>query len=539
MAVDDSEARVEDLWFLEDRPKDELIRDRVGPNGGSLPEGEHVVDQLWQESVSNVEILHRLNDPAVNSVYAIAHCYRGGEVSLFEAGSSRRSEVGEKENVKVEDVLVYVDIIRERIEAILLEGMESEIAKIRWLDLGRDFALSLAMLRRDNPDADDDPVRTFPEFFSNFIRNGVKDCIRKVREAGNYKEFTSGLRFALNVFAGRYVGPENITESVHEFMKLYPGWNGTFALEVENEDDPEVAAQNLKRILGLIDEIADFWKDTADKSKLPGERPMVSVKISGWAGKHFSTGDEARCIARLGLLEIVNKAKERGVFVMIDEEESETRDYTEDLYKEVLADSKLSEHVGVVQQTYLVDSLKKTMEFVEVAKSNGTKIEKLRMVKGAYHGLEQEKEGSECTGPDSIVYDGQEKTDRNFLRNVEYLFQNEEHWNKLAVATMNYKTLAAVVELVIRYNVDPDRLESQQLKGMVDPLGWAVAENGLMESVKYVPGGTEDETIMYSNRRLDESPEQFKMLKEVLGGPLGLLRKVFTAKIKRLLDRII
>ena len=102
---------------------------------------------------------------------------------------------------------------------------------------------------------------------------------------------------------------------------------------------------------------------------------------------------------------------------------------------------------------------------------------------------------------------------------------------------MNKNTMVDVLALMIEYNISPDRIECQQLKGMMDPLGWAIKDLGVAQPFKYVPWGETEETTLYGNRRLVESPEQFEMIKSMIGGPVRLISKVFAAKLKGFLRR--
>jgi hypothetical protein len=430
---------------------------------------------------------------------------------------------------------------RERLDDIVSEAMERQVGRISSVDLGSDLSVSFGMRWMDKGGEEvesDMEVRTLGGFLINFIRKGLRDSIKKVVKVENVSTLSPRLIKFLSVFSARYVGSPTLKKNVDDYKKKHPGWGATFALELENAPSPRVAYDNRRRIKGAIVELSSIYEE--DPDGFPAPFPQVSVKISGWSSKRFdgNTTDSSEIFdcdrAMDGLREILDVAKQHGVFVMIDLERFWNRDATEEMFDTLVSeDTDLYDTAGLVIQTYLSSSLDKTMNLVENAKKRGSKFKKLRVVKGAYHSLEQEEEEVD----DSIVFAEQGGTDQNYLDVVEYLFENEDSWETLGIATMNKDTMVDVLALMIRYDISPDRIECQQLKGMMDPLGWAMDDLKVAKPFKYVPWGRTHETALYGNRRLVESPEQFEMMKNMIGGPVRLIAKVFGAKIKRFLKR--
>jgi len=430
---------------------------------------------------------------------------------------------------------------RERLDEIVSEAMENQVGKISPIDLGRDLSVSFGMrwMDKDDNDAESgEEIRTLRGFLVNFIRKGLRNSIKKVVKVENVSTLSPWLMDFLYAFSARYVGSPTLKKNVDDYKKKHPGWGATFALELENAPSPRVAYDNRRRIKESIIELSSIYKE--DPDGFPAPFPQVSVKISGWSSNRFDgVSDDSTKIfdcdrAMEGLREILDVAKNHGVFVMIDLERFWNRDATEEMFDTLVSeDPDLYDTAGLVIQTYLSSSFEKTMDLIENAKKRGKKFKKLRIVKGAYHSLEQQEEEVD----NDIVFAEQDGTDQNYLDVVEYLFENEDSWETLGVATMNKDTMVDVLALMIQYNISPDRIECQQLKGMMDPLGWAMNDLKVAKPFKYVPWGRSDETALYGNRRLVESPEQFEMMKNMIGGPIRLITKVFGAKIKGLLKR--
>jgi|GEM_PF-4704419 hypothetical protein len=474
---------------------------------------------------SNVEVLERLGDGELNELYldakgAMIHFIKGDDGEVLLKGR---------------------DSIRTRLDEIVSEAIEGQVGRISSLDLGRDLSVSVGMrwMDKGNGSSDSDKeILSLSGFLVNFIRKGLRNSIKRVVKVENVEDLSPRLIWFLSKFSARYVGPPTLRKNVEDYKGKHPEWGATFALELENAPDPQVARENKARIKDAIIELSEIYKE--DPDGFPSPFPQVSVKISGWSSNKFDgiasdadmTSDRYR--AESGLEDVLDTAKKHGVFVMIDLERFWNRDTTEEMFDRLACkDPDLYDTAGLVIQTYLSDSLDKTVQLIDNARERGRKFKKLRIVKGAYHSLEQQEESFS----EEIVFAEQDGTDQNYLNVVEYLFKNDDTWKVLGIATMNKNTMVDVLALMIEYNISPDRIECQQLKGMMDPLGWAIKDLGVAQPFKYVPWGETEETTLYGNRRLVESPEQFEMIKSMIGGPVRLISKVFAAKLKGFLRR--
>lgn len=488
-----------DMFFIEDAEAGSSVADET-------------LSTLYSKNPSEVELLSAMDDSELDTIY----------LQLREALAQATPSL--------ETIKELINANRDRLNVLLAQAMESEIARITLPDLIKDTLMALAMKWPQFKQAPKTAIRNLPQMAIGFIMNGLKASMARINKVETAHELSTRMVDALSFFSRRYVGPNNIDDNVREFQHNYPEWGATFALELENAADLEEGSENLERILAGMRRLAEIYRE--DPDAFPGPQPQISIKLSGWGTVRFHEKDsEENRATRAGLAKILDQARQDNVFAMIDAERLFHRDEAHQIVMDAFSENPENfPHLGIVIQTYSTNSLDKTVELVELAKRMGKPLKQLRIVKGAYHEQEQMQEEEEGRPKGSIVYEHQHETDRNYLRTIEYMFQNPEQWETLAFGTMNKDTACAVMELVIRYNIPLDRVESQQLKGMVDQLGWGLGKLGFKRRTKYVPWGEQHETALYGNRRLVESPKQFEMLKRLLGGPIQLPARWIAAK---------
>ncbi|MEK7356850.1 MAG: bifunctional proline dehydrogenase/L-glutamate gamma-semialdehyde dehydrogenase, partial [Bdellovibrionota bacterium] len=133
----------------------------------------------------------------------------------------------------------------------------------------------------------------------------------------------------------------------------------------------------------------------------------------------------------------------------------------------------------------------------------------VRVVKGAY--WDYETVHAQSTGWPVPVYTDKRESDANYedcalamLQNVQYL--------RMAVASHNVRTVAAVLVQAERLGVDPRAFEIQMLFGMADPIKKALVKQGLRVR-EYAPVGELIPGMAYLVRRLLENTSNQSFLR--------------------------
>jgi len=276
----------------------------------------------------------------------------------------------------------------------------------------------------------------------------------------------------------RFVAGEELESAISVVDDLNDkGINVTLDHLGEHVSNPEDAEAATDEILLILDRI--------EKEKL---RSGVSIKLT-----QLGLGLEEDFCAQ-NLTRILNRAKDTGLFVRIDMEESKFTDDTLDLYFMML-DKGFESEVGIVLQSYLYRSesdLEKVLEY-------GGKV---RLCKGAY------KE------PPHLAFSKKEEVDQNFDRMTKMLLDfSLESRSRLsedgvfppapAIATHDEDRIQYAKAYAKEIGLPREGLEFQMLHGIREDLQVALVEEGYPVRT-YVPYGTE--WYPYFVRRLAERP---------------------------------
>ncbi len=264
-----------------------------------------------------------------------------------------------------------------------------------------------------------------------------------------------------------------------------------------------------KRYLELVDWLskdAASWEhipliDEDHKGPIP--RVNVSVKLSSiYSQIDLKAWDESKRICKERLRPVFKLAQERGVFLNIDMEQYELKDFTLDVWKELLMEPefKTYPHWGCVIQAYLRDSLKDCRELVEFAKKRGVPFT-IRLVKGAYWDFETVH--SEQQSWPIPVYTVKRESDANYEDCSVFLLQNH-NYVRLALASHNVRSIAAAMVHAERMGLDQRAFEVQMLFGMADPIKKSLVRMGFRVR-EYAPVGELLPGMAYLVRRLLEN----------------------------------
>lgn len=200
----------------------------------------------------------------------------------------------------------------------------------------------------------------------------------------------------------------------------------------------------------------------------------VSVKLSEM-GLRF---DVARC--KEAMLVLLAAAREYGLFVRIDMEDSSVTEATLDIYRDL---RQQFDNVGIVIQSCLRRSGGDIAELL----INGSAD--VRLCKGIY------------VEPEEIAYCDADEIRDSFSELLDQLFEGRA--NRVGIATHDPILVARAEESIKNFGVDKDHYEFQMLLGVAGTLRRQLVDKGHPLRV-YVPFG--ELWYNYSIRRLRENP---------------------------------
>ena len=183
--------------------------------------------------------------------------------------------------------------------------------------------------------------------------------------------------------------------------------------------------------------------------------------------------------------EVVRKAASYNNFVRIDMEDSPCVDLEIELYRKLHAD--YPKNVGLVFQSYMKRTMNDLKNLLDIH-SEETPLN-YRLCKGIY------------VEPAEIAYKDHDEVNSHYLKNLEFLFQNNIY---PGIATHDKFLIKESLKLIEKYNVPKDRYEFQMLYGVTPDLRKSIVAEGHTMRV-YVPFGKD--WFGYSTRRLKENPK--------------------------------
>ncbi len=269
--------------------------------------------------------------------------------------------------------------------------------------------------------------------------------------------------------ASRFVAGETIADVIRVTGDLNrQGLLATLDYLGESVTDPQEARQARDEILRLLDAIHD--------SKLSAG---VSVKPSqlGLAIDPALALDNMR--------QILQRARQVGLFVRMDMEDSSLVDATLNVYRTLRQEDGF-DNTGVVIQSYLYRSEEDVCQLIDMGAS-------VRLCKGAY------------MEPPEIAFPLKKDTDDNFVKLMKLLLGPQARHNKAhaAMATHDDAMIDATIAFARQQGLATDAYELQMLHGVRRELQTRLAAQGHRVRV-YVPYGTT--WYPYLMRRLAERP---------------------------------
>jgi len=236
--------------------------------------------------------------------------------------------------------------------------------------------------------------------------------------------------------------------------------------------------------------------------------PSISVKLSALHPRYELTQAD-RCVPELAmrLRTLVALAREAGIALTVDAEESERLLPSLAVFEHVYADPHLEDWcgLGLAVQAYQKRAPAVIDWLAALAARHGRRIP-LRLVKGAYWDSEI-KRAQERALAGYPVFTRKGATDLSYLVCAAKLFAAREAFYP-QLASHNAQTVAAVLELAGELGAGPKRaFEFQRLHGMGRPLYGQLVGDGTAgyPCRVYAPVGSHEELLPYLVRRLLEN----------------------------------
>lgn len=266
--------------------------------------------------------------------------------------------------------------------------------------------------------------------------------------------------------ARRFVAAEDLQGALPVLDSLHDaGLATTLNLLGEYVKEKDLALLARDKYLEIIDTLA---------STSAGSHRNISVKLS-MIGQKI---DEKFCIDNL--LQILEAARESGIFIRLDMEGSDTTESTLSIFESVYP--AFPDTVGIVLQAYL----KRTAGDIDRMCEINARV---RLCKGAY------------AEPPSIAYQNMPEIRERFISYMKKLIVESRY---PGIATHDDLIIEATKQFVAENNIPADRFEFQMIYGIRPETQIALTKDGYNMRV-YVPFGRK--WVPYFYRRLRERKE--------------------------------
>lgn len=265
-------------------------------------------------------------------------------------------------------------------------------------------------------------------------------------------------------FSRRYIAGTDLQDACHTVRQMNEeGCSAT--IDVLGED-----SSTEEQVVAAVDLYLRALRDVHSAKLHCG----VSVKLSEM-GLRFSP---ERC--KEAMLVLLAAAREYGLFVRIDMEDSSVTTRTLDIYREL---RKQFDNVGIVIQSCLRRS---AQDIAQLMESGPTDV---RLCKGIY------------IEPEEIAFVDADEIRDSFSQLLEQLFEGGA--TRVGIATHDPILVTRAEESIAEMGIDKSRYEFQMLLGVAGTLRRALVGKGHPLRV-YVPFG--ELWYNYSIRRLRENP---------------------------------
>jgi RHH-type proline utilization regulon transcriptional repressor/proline dehydrogenase/delta 1-pyrroline-5-carboxylate dehydrogenase len=343
---------------------------------------------------------------------------------------------------------------------------------------------------------------------------------------------------AMRILGRQFVMGRTIEDAMARARRqMAQGYRHSFDMLGEEAKTREAAERYFDAYRAAIAALAELSDDDD-----PLAAPSISVKLSALHPRYeFSQAD--RCVPELAikLRSLVALAREAGIALTVDAEESERLLPSLAVFEHVYADPHLEDWngLGLAVQAYQKRAPFALDWLAALARRHGRRIP-VRLVKGAYWDSEI-KRAQERALRGYPVFTRKPATDLSYLVCAAKLFAAPDAFYP-QLASHNAQTVAAVLELAGELGHGPKHaFEFQRLHGMGRPLysqlvGSTEDRNGapVYPCRIYAPVGSHEELLPYLVRRLLENganssfvhriSDEAAPIEQLIGDPVAVMR---------------
>lgn len=336
--------------------------------------------------------------------------------------------------------------------------------------------------------------------FGNDAHKGIAYTLKNLMARVGEPLIREALKQAMKFIGGQFVLAETIEDAFsHSEPYTDKGYSFSYDMLGEGARSDYQAKNYARSYLNAIEQIGN----NSDKSKALFAASGISVKLSALHPRYHLTKRERVMQELLPRLKtIVLRAKEVGIAVAIDAEESSRLDIELMIFEELLKDPELAgwNGLGFVLQAYQKRAFYIIDWLAQQAKLHGRVIP-LRLVKGAY--WDSEIKWAQLLGlPSYPVFTRKEHTDLSYFACADKILTNREYFYP-QFATHNARTAASIIALAEKYGWEKGSFEFQRLYGMGEALHDILVKD--WPSRIYAPIGKHKDLLAYLIRRLLEN----------------------------------
>lgn len=367
----------------------------------------------------------------------------------------------------------------------------------------------------------------------NDAHKGIAHTLKNLVARAGEPFIREALKQAMKFIGGQFVLAETIEDAFTESQPyIDKGYSFSYDMLGEGARSDFQARHYVESYLRAIEQIGR----NLDKGKELFAAPGISVKLSALHPRYHLTKRE-RVMQELlpRLKNIAIRAKEAGIAVAIDAEESSRLDIELMLFEELL---KSPEFAGWNGLGFVLQAYQKRAFYIIDWLAQQAKLHKrvipLRLVKGAY--WDSEIKWAQLLGlPSYPVFTRKEHTDLSYFACADKILGSREYFYP-QFATHNARTVASIITLAEKYGWEKGSFEFQRLYGMGEALHDILVKD--YPSRIYAPIGKNKDLLAYLIRRLLENGANSSFVHlladgnksnvEILADPVAASGKIFS-----------
>ena len=318
----------------------------------------------------------------------------------------------------------------------------------------------------------------------------------------------------------QFCGGESVEECTPQIARLAQGQVGAI---LDYSVEGKAREEDFDRTLGTTIETLVYAQNNADVPfgvfKPTGVGSIdIYEKVS--LGKELTQEEQTSWKLTLGRWkQIIEKANELGVPVMVDAEESWIQPAVDELAIQYMR--TYNQEKAIVYNTaqlYRHDRLAQLEGALELAKKDNF-VYGVKIVRGAY--MEKERERAQKMGYPSPIQPTKAATDKDYNAALTLILNNLDHM-AVVIGTHNEESVQLAASILNDKGLElaHSRVHVAQLFGMSDHISFNAAAAGL-NTAKYLPFGPVRDVLPYLFRRAEENTS----VEGQTGRELGLIQK--------------